>query len=44
MTVAELFRIKAQTSVLEELEMTLSVSEDAYLRSNIENLIKELKG
>ena len=30
-------------SVLDELEMTLSVSEDAYLRSNLEKLIKELK-
>lgn len=32
-----------QNIVLDELEMTLSVSEDAYLRSNIEKLIKELK-
>ena len=30
-------------SVLDELEMTLSVSEDDYLRSNLEKLIKELK-
>ena len=33
-----------QKAVLDELEMTLSVSEDAYLRENIEKLIKELKG
>ena len=33
-----------QKLVLDELEMTLSVSEDAYLRSNLEKLIKELKG
>lgn len=32
-----------QMSVLDELEMTLSVSEDAYLRSNLEKLIKEFK-
>jgi hypothetical protein len=32
-----------QMTVLDELEMTLSVSEDDYLRSNIEKLIKELK-
>ena len=30
-------------AVLDELEMTLSVSEDAYLRENIEKLIKEFK-
>ena len=33
-----------QKSVLDELEMTLSVSEDGYLRSNLEKLIRELKG
>ena len=32
-----------QNDILGELEMTLSVSEDGYLRSNIEKLIKELK-
>ena len=32
-----------QKSVLDELEMTLSVSEEGYLRSNIKKLIKELK-
>ena len=33
----------AQQAVLDELEITLSVSEDAYLRSNLEKLIKEFK-
>ena len=32
-----------QKAILDELEMTLSVSEEGYLRSNIEKLIKELK-
>lgn len=32
-----------QQAILDELEMTLSVSEDAYLRSNLEKLIKVLK-
>ena len=32
-----------QRSILDELEMTLSVSEDDYLRSNLEKLIKEFK-
>lgn len=31
-------------AVLDELEMTLSVSEEGYLRSNLEKLIRELKG
>ena len=35
--------IKGAKVVLDELEMTLSVSEEGYLRSNIEKLIKELK-
>ena len=33
----------AQQVVLDELEMTLSVSEEGYLRSNLEKLIKEFK-
>ena len=32
-----------QESFIDDLEMTLSVSEDAYLRGNIEGLIKEFK-
>lgn len=32
-----------QKAILDELEMTLSVSEDAYLRNNLEKLIKEFK-
>lgn len=32
-----------QKSILDELEMTLSVSEEGYLRSNIEKLIREFK-
>ena len=32
-----------QMSIIDDLEMTLSVSEDAYLRGNIEGLIKEFK-
>ena len=55
MTIYELAKIKhlsgvrrrafiaGAKSVLDELEMTLSVIEDAYLRSNLEKLIKELK-
>lgn len=35
--------ITGAKAVLDELEMTLSVSEDVYLRSNLEKLIKELK-